>query len=192
MENGKSIENAKLKIENETNSQFSTFNSPLKKLLKGVEVEWKPLGEVGEVRMCKRILKEQTSDDGEIPFYKIGTFGREPNSYISTELFEEFRSKYNYPKIGEVLISASGTIGRSVIFDGEDAYFQDSNIVWIENDESRVLNKFLFYSYQIAKWQIAKGGTIQRLYNENLKKTKIPFFSIIVFFFFFRSSFCIL
>lgn len=32
----------------------------------------------------------------------------------------------------------------------EDAYYQDSNIVWIENDESIVLNRYLFYCYQIA------------------------------------------
>ncbi|HDL5530792.1 TPA: restriction endonuclease subunit S, partial [Mannheimia haemolytica] len=28
--------------------------------------------------------------------------------------------------------------------------------------------------YQIADWNIAEGGTIQRLYNDNLKKLKIP------------------
>ena len=137
-------------------------------------VESVPLGKIGEIHMCKRILKEQTKDSGDIPFYKIGTFGKTPNSYISKELFKEYKLKYNYPKIGEVLISASGTIGKAVIFDGEDAYFQDSNIVWIENDESMVLNKYLFYCYQIAKWKIAEGGTIQRLYNDNLKKTMIP------------------
>ena len=137
------------------------------------EYEQRLLGEIGEVRMCKRILKEQTLDIGDIPFYKIGTFGKEANAYISQELFEEYKSKYNYPKIGDVLISASGTIGRTVVFDGKDAYFQDSNIVWIENDESIVLNKYLFHFYKIAKWYIAEGGTIQRLYNDNLKKTNI-------------------
>ena len=136
--------------------------------------ELKMLGDIGEVRMCKRILKEQTSSNGEIPFYKIGTFGKEADAYISKELFDEYRSKYSYPKIGEVLISASGTIGRAVIFNGNDAYFQDSNIVWIENDEGQVLNKYLFYFYQIADWNIAEGGTIKRLYNDNLKKIKIP------------------
>ncbi|MPX29122.1 restriction endonuclease subunit S [Moraxella catarrhalis] len=139
-----------------------------------VGFEWKTLGEVGEVRMCKRILKSQTSDTGDIPFYKIGTFGKEPNAFISRELFEKYREKYNYPKMGEILISASGTIGRTVIFNGEDAYFQDSNIVWIENDEKQVLNKFLFYLYQIADWNIAEGGTIKRLYNDNLKNLQIP------------------
>ena len=132
------------------------------------------LGEVGEIRMCKRILKEQTSASGEIPFYKIGTFGKEPDAYIPKRLFDEYKARYSYPKIGEILISASGTIGRTVVFNGEDAYFQDSNIVWVENNESQVLNKYLFYFYQIADWNIAEGGTIKRLYNDNLKKLKIP------------------
>ncbi len=146
----------------------------MEKLLEGVEVEWRTLGEVGEVRMCKRILKNQTSSEGEIPFYKIGTFGKEPDAYIPQKLFEEYKAKYNYPKVGEILISASGTIGRTVIFDGKDAYFQDSNIVWIENNEREVLNKYLFHFYQIANWGIAEGGTIQRLYNDNLRKLQIP------------------
>lgn len=132
------------------------------------------LGSIGDICMCKRILKHQTSDKGDIPFYKIGTFGKVPNSFISKELFYKYKEKYNYPLMGDVLISASGTIGRAVIFDGKDAYFQDSNIVWIKNDESKVLNKYLYYYYQIAKWNVAEGGTIQRLYNDNLRKTLIP------------------
>ena len=139
-----------------------------------VSVEWKTLGEVGNVRMCKRILKEQTTSEGEVPFYKIGTFGKEPDAYIPRQLFEEYKANYNYPKFGEILISASGTIGRTVIFDGKDSYFQDSNIIWIENNEELVLNKYLFYFYQIANWGISDGGTIQRLYNENVRKLKIP------------------
>jgi len=122
--------------------KMTTKNS-IKKLLEGVKVEWKTLGEVGEVRMCKRILKNQTSEKGDIPFYKIGTFGKKPNAFISRELFEEYKSKYSYPSVGEILISASGTIGRTVVFNGQDAYFQDSNIVWIENNEYQILNKFL-------------------------------------------------
>ena len=135
-------------------------------------VEFKKLGDVGEVCMCKRIMKDQTSDSGEIPFFKIGTFGSTADSYISRELFDDYKKKYSYPKKGEILISASGTIGRSVIFDGKDAYFQDSNIVWISNDESAVLNKYLYYYYQIIDWKV-DGGTIKRLYNYNLKNATI-------------------
>ena len=89
-------------------------------------------------------MKDQTSAVGDVPFFKIGTFGKEPDAYISRELFEEYRKKYSYPKKGEILISCSGTIGRTVVFDGNDAYFQDSNIVWIKNDESIVLNRYLY------------------------------------------------
>jgi len=158
---------------NARKKQYNYYRDQLLSFEEG-EVEWKTLGWIGEVRMCKRIMKNQTLDAGDIPFFKIGTFGKEPNSYISREIFEEYRDKYNYPNVGEVLMSASGTIGRAVIFDGEDAYFQDSNIVWLENDESKVLNKFLFYFYQIANWNVSDGGVIKRLYNDNIKKTSIP------------------
>jgi len=64
------------------------------------EWEEKRLGEIGSVRMCKRIFKEQTSPTGDIPFYKIGTFGGAPDAYISTEIFEDYRSNYPFPKTG--------------------------------------------------------------------------------------------
>ena len=142
------------------------------------QVEWKTLGDIGKVSMCRRILKNQTSDDGEVPFYKIGTFGRVATSYISRELFEDYKLRFSYPKLGDVLISASGTIGRTVVFNGEDSYFQDSNIVWLDHDESQVLNRYLYYFYQMNPWKVSDGGTISRLYNGNIEKTRIPVSSL--------------
>ena len=56
---------------------------------------WKTykLGNLGSVAMNKRIFREETSEVGEIPFYKIGTFGSEPDSFITREKFEEYKSK---------------------------------------------------------------------------------------------------
>lgn len=139
----------------------------------GYRVKLTTLGEIGEIQMCKRILKNQTSSKGDIPFYKIGTFGKIADSFISQELFNEYKKKYSYPKKGEILISASGTIGRTVIFDGEDAYFQDSNIVWVSHNEEIVINKYLYYLYQVINWNPSTGGTINRLYNYNLKNIKV-------------------
>ena len=133
--------------------------------------EVKTLGEIGEPCMCKRILKEQTSSTGDIPFYKIGTFGGIPDAYISRELFEQYKEQYNYPRKGTLLLSAAGTIGRVVVFDGKDSYFQDSNIVWIDNDETKVTNDFLFYCYSRMQWKTEEGGIVSRLYNANLKST---------------------
>ena len=133
------------------------------------------LGGIGNVAMCKRIFKEETTATGDIPFYKIGTFGRKPDAYISSHTYSEYRAKYPFPKRGDVLISASGTIGRRVRYDGEPAYFQDSNIVWIDNDEKKVLNDYLYHFYGACEWNSTKGATISRLYNEDLRRIVIAF-----------------
>ena len=136
------------------------------------------LGDIGSICMCKRILKSQTNTVSGVPFYKIGTFGKEADAYISQETFNEYRSKYNFPKKSDVLISAAGTIGRTVVYDGKPAYFQDSNIVWIDNDESIVLNSYLRYCYELKPWKASEGGTIPRLYNDNIAKAVIAVPSI--------------
>lgn len=131
------------------------------------------LGTIGKISMCKRIMKSETSSTGDVPFFKIGTFGGEPNAYISKDTFEKYKKDYSYPKKGDILISAAGTIGRTVVFDGKPAYFQDSNIVWIDNDESIVLNRYLYYYYQLQPWKASTGGTIARLYNDNIRDAVI-------------------
>lgn len=77
--------------------------------------EQRKFGDLGSVSLCKRIFKEQTSIIGDIPFYKIGTFGDEPDAFITRELFDEYKEKFPYPPIGDMLISASGTIGRIIV-----------------------------------------------------------------------------
>jgi type I restriction enzyme S subunit len=131
----------------------------------------KCLGDIGDVRMCKRIFNYQTSANGDIPFYKIGTFGKEADAYISNQLYNNFVQRFSFPKKGTILISAAGTIGRTIIYDGKPSYFQDSNIVWIDNDEKIIHNILLFQILQIASYN-TEGGTIQRLYNSILKNTK--------------------
>jgi type I restriction enzyme S subunit len=141
---------------------------------KGFTDTWEQykLGELGQVVMNRRIFKDQTLDIGDVPFFKIGTFGDKPDAYITRELFEEYKSKYPYPNVGDILISASGSIGRTVEYTGRDEYFQDSNIVWLKHD-NRVLNTFLKHFYSIVKWTGLEGSTIQRLYNKNILETKI-------------------
>lgn len=137
------------------------------------QVAWKKISEIGQICMCKRIMKDQTHKQGEIPFYKIGTFGGTADAYISRELFEDYRARFKFPKKGDLLISAAGTIGKTVVFDGKDSYFQDSNIVWVDNDETIVTNRYLYHIYKIINWK-TDGGTIRRLYNDNLRNTIIP------------------
>ncbi len=150
---------------------MATKNVP-KLRFKGFTEEWekKVLGEFGYVAMNKRIYKNQTAPVGEVPFYKIGTFGGTPDSYISRELFNEFKQKYPYPEVGDILISASGSIGRLVEYKGADEYFQDSNIIWLAHDE-RLSNIFLKQLFTFIKWSGLEGSTIKRLYNKNVLET---------------------
>ena len=110
--------------------------------------EWqeKRLGEIGSVAMCKRIFKNQTKPSGDVPLYVIGTFSKNPSVFRDKRLFDEYIGKYLFPKKGDILVSASGTIGRLVVCDGESAYFQDSNIIWLQHNEGLILNTF-YYMY---------------------------------------------
>ena len=134
--------------------------------------EQRKLGEIGSVAMCRRVFKYQTTESGDIPFFKIGSFGATPDAFIPKDLFEKLKMKYPYPEKGDVLISASGSIGRTVVFTGKDEYFQDSNIVWLKHDNS-IINHFLKYLYSIVKWVGIEGTTIKRLYNDNILKTEV-------------------
>ncbi len=138
-----------------------------------IPADWdvKCIGDIGGVKMCRRIFNHQTKENGPIPFYKIGTFGKEADAYISQNLYEEYRRRFSFPKKGEILISAAGTIGRTIVYNGSPSYFQDSNIVWIDNDESLIFNKYLNYIFETTKYN-TEGGTIQRLYNSILSNTK--------------------
>lgn len=157
----------------------------MKKLLtgevrfKGFSDKWEKskLGDIGKIKMCKRIFNQETSKEGQIPFFKIGTFGKIADSYISEDLYLKYKEKYPFPKKGEILISAAGTLGRTVVYDGSPAYFQDSNIVWLSHDETKIINDFLYYSYKRIKYD-SEGGTIQRLYNNIINNAKIVLPSI--------------
>ena len=147
-----------------------------KKRLPNFTDEWveKTLGEIGTLSMCKRIFQEETSDSGDVPFYKIGTFGQEADAFISKAKYESYKNMYRFPSKGDILISAAGTIGRTVVYDGEPAYFQDSNIIWLAHTQKQILNIYLSYVYQIINWNI-ENTTIARLYNDNFNNTVVLF-----------------
>ena len=139
--------------------------------------EWEKttLGKTCNVLMCKRILASQTNTESGVPFYKIGTIGGAPDAYISKELFDIYKAKYNYPQKGEVMITCAGTVGKTIIFDGNDAYYQDSNIVWIDNPTNKIDNTFLYHYFSQIDWSKLNTTTIVRIYNDDLRQLKISY-----------------
>lgn len=133
------------------------------------------LGTLIAVAMCRRIFSEETSPKGDIPFYKIGTLGQKADAFISYTLFQNYKNKYKYPKKGEILLTCSGTIGKMIRYSGEDAYYQDSNIVWLENDQKIIINELLFYLLKKLNWNKLNTTTITRIYANDLKNILISF-----------------
>ena len=137
--------------------------------------EWKKirLGDNCSIQMCKRIMAAQTNTEGGVPFYKIGTIGGKADAYISKDLFDEYKRKYSYPNKGEVMITCAGTVGKCVIYDGEDSYYQDSNIVWIDNPNEIISNDFLYHLLSNINWSYLNSTTIVRIYNDDLRNLKL-------------------
>lgn len=137
---------------------------------KAGEWEEKKLGDFANICMCKRIFAEETNPIGDVPFFKIGTLGSKPDCYISRQLFNEYKQKFSFPRKGELLLTCSGTVGKCIIYQGEDAYYQDSNIVWISNNEHVLLNSFLFFLLNRINWNHLNTSTITRIYGDDLRR----------------------
>ena len=157
--------------ENNKNSNSPASTSAPALRFPGFTEPWRRirLGDNCTIQMCKRIFANQTSEIGEVPFFKIGTIGGYPDTFISKELFEEYKTRYNYPSEGEVMITCAGTVGKTMQFDGIDSYFQDSNIVWIHNPNQLTVNDFLAYVLGKINWNKLNSTTITRIYNDDLR-----------------------
>lgn len=133
------------------------------------------LERIGKVAMCKRIFAEETNGYAGVPFYKIGTLGGQPDAFISQELYHKYRTQYSFPKPGEILITCSGTVGKCIRYDGQDAYYQDSNIVWIENTQAELSNELLYYLLSRIDWTRLNSNTITRIYGDDLRNLLLAF-----------------
>ena len=158
------VENKDKKVLNAPHLRFPEFSGEWEKIR---------LGDNCNILMCKRIMAAQTNTDCGVPFYKIGTIGGKADAYISKELFDEYKMKYSFPCKGEVMITCAGTVGKCIIYNGEDSYYQDSNIVWIDNPNKVITNGFLYHSLCKVNWSYLNSTTIVRIYNDDLRNLKL-------------------
>ena len=73
------------------------------------------------------------------------------------------------------MITCAGTVGKCVIYDGKDAYYQDSNIVWIDNPSQCISNSFLYHLLAKVDWRKLNSTTIIRIYNDDLRNLKLSY-----------------
>jgi type I restriction enzyme S subunit len=141
------------------------------------------LEKLGKITSSKRIFESEYVTDG-IPFYRTKEIKELANKKtVSTELFitkarfEEIKKKFGIPTLGDILITAIGTIGEIyVIENNSDFYFKDGNILWLR-DFKDINPYFLKYFLRYVTNELnnlSSGSAYKALPIEKLKKYKIP------------------
>lgn len=110
------------------------------------------IGDHCEITSSKRIFYSEYVDSG-VPFYRskeiIESSQGQPISeslYISTEKYNDIKSRFGVPIPGDMLLTSVGTIGIPYVVRPEDYfYFKDGNLTWFRNFDDSLLSKFLYY-----------------------------------------------
>lgn len=127
---------------------YEMFGDPVENE-KGWEV--KKLDNVCNITSSKRIFADEYTNTG-IPFYRSKeVIERSKGLPISVELFiseeryNEIKEKFGVPKIGDILITAVGTIGKIWAIDTDNKfYFKDGNLVWLKDIDNQLANSCFF------------------------------------------------
>ena len=142
------------------------------------------LDELGVITSSKRIYKSEYVKDG-VPFYRTKEIKELSNGkdislelFISRARYEEIKKSFGVPLIGDLLMSAVGTIGEIMVIENEDEfYFKDGNIVWFKGFESLDINylKYALTAFVEKLKSLAIGAAYSALTIEKLNKYKIAF-----------------
>ena len=141
------------------------------------------VGDMCEIGSSKRIFAEEYTETG-IPFYRGKEVSEkskgQPTSielYISSNRYAEIKDKYGVPKIGDILLTAVGTIGNIWVVDSDEPfYFKDGNVLWLQKktEASSIYLKYLLEDLiEVYKKSMANGCAYNALTIMNLKKMPI-------------------
>jgi restriction endonuclease, S subunit len=142
------------------------------------------LGDICEITSSKRVFANEYVDMG-VPFYRskevIEKSKQLPISvelYISESHYDKIKSSFGVPQIGDVLVTAVGTIGKIWVVDtNEPFYFKDGNLVWlrkIKGVHSEYFRYSLFYLIDEYKKVNANGAAYNALTIAKLKLMLCP------------------
>jgi type I restriction enzyme S subunit len=141
------------------------------------------LEDLFHIGSSRRVLKSQWQDSG-IPFYrgreitKLSKDGVVNNDlFISEELYSELANKSGAPKVGDIVITAIGTIGNSyIVRENDKFYFKDASVLWLKktaNVSSEFINIWLKSPLLKAQLDSGNGATVDTLTIKKLQSVSI-------------------
>ena len=159
---------------------YTMFGDPITN-----EKDWKGerLGNISEISSSKRIFAEEYVESG-VPFYRGKEVSEKSKGnpisielFISQQKYDEIKLKFGVPVIGDVLVTAVGTIGNIWVVDSDEPfYFKDGNVLWLRlrDNTNPVYFRFLL-SILIGKYKerMANGCAYSALTIVNLKEMPI-------------------
>lgn len=180
------IDKAKANAEKNLANAKELFESYLNGIFANPGEDWEIdcLEELGTITSSKRIYKNEYVKDG-VPFYRTKEIKELSNGraitlelFISRERYNQIKRSFGVPKIGDLLLSAVGTIGEIMVIENENEfYFKDGNIVWFK-DFKKLDTKYLKYALTAFVENIknlAIGAAYSALTIEKLNRYKIGF-----------------
>lgn len=131
------------------------------------------LCELFDIGSSKRVLKSQWKNEG-IPFYRgreitrLAVDGFVNNElFISEEQYTEYAEKYGVPSLGDIMITAIGTIGNSyIVREGDEFYFKDASVLWLKKTtdvSSEFVNMWLKSPRFFDQLDVGNGATVDTL-----------------------------
>ena len=147
--------------------------------------KWKveTLGKIAEIGSSKRIFASEYVTSG-IPFYRSKEIielskNLKPSVelFISKERYEELKNKNGVPEMGDILMTAVGTIGKFwEVNTDKPFYYKDGNLVYIR---CKIFNS-TFFRYilesliEAFKQQNLVGSAYSALTIDRLKQMTVP------------------
>jgi len=180
------IDKAKAHAEQNLKNAKELFESYLQGVFENGNENWEVncLDELGTITSSKRIYKSEYVKDG-VPFYRTKEIKELSNGkpitlelFILRERYEQIKQSFGVPKIGDLLMSAVGTIGEIMVIENEDEfYFKDGNIVWFKDFEKLETNylKYALTAFVEKIKSLAIGAAYSALTIEKLNKYQIAF-----------------
>jgi type I restriction enzyme S subunit len=161
------------------------FSSALRDALENNhDLPIKTLGSIFRVCSSKRVLKSEWKQSG-VPFYRgreitaLSKHGFVENElFISEEHFSDLVQKYGVPKIGDIMITAIGTIGNSyVVKEADRFYFKDASVIWLDK-QTEIISSYVQYWIRSSRFRdqlnAGNGATVDTLTIDGLSKMQIP------------------
>ena len=143
----------------------------------------KKLSELYKIGSSKRVLQSQWKTEG-VPFYRgrevtrLAADGFVDNElFISEKHFAELSKEYGVPKVGDIVITAIGTIGNSHVVRSSDRfYFKDASVLWMKRTaevSSEFVNLWLKSPAFFDQLDRGNGATVDTLTIQKLQSVEL-------------------